>query len=670
MRRDLRSLVFSSLKWLTAAFVVVALPLGSALAQNGGGRARLAPDLVKKVKESNGGTRLTIVATLGNDASIESVTASVEALGGRVKQHFGKVKQAVLDMPVETVPQLLGVSGLEYLTPDRPVQSLASHVATTTGASQIYPSDLGLSMESLLSGFYGYDGTGITVAVIDSGIDVEHFDLREGGARKTLTSVRWDFTGLGADPYGHGTFIAGLIAGNGYASKQEGLDFSGVAPKSNLISLRVLDEYGRGNISNVIAAVDWAMANASFYKIRVLNLSLAAPPIDSYKDDPLCQAVDRASRAGLVVVAAAGNFGVGPEGMEAYGGITSPGNSPAVITVGATDTRGTDYRSDDAVAPYSSRGATRSRSIDPVTGEVVYDNLAKPDLVAPGTRLISLERAESTIIKTVPQLHVVTKSDSNNKSRYMFMSGTSMSTGVVSGTVALMLHANPSLTPNMVKAALMYSAQRLNGANLFEQGAGQLNVAGAVRLAGAIRKDARWVKPGYPLIYAGAMPTAETTISSERFAWSQGLIWNFGWLYGSSVLTTQQEAYAQGLIWNLYSSGGSLSLWGASVSYQDGLASDTHVVYAQDNQWKTIVSDQGTVTGTGVVYYDDLAAMGVPWRDSLMADSFYSVDSTGLIWEFSRLSGAGLIWNLYAFDVGLIWNLYSYLGYTSGYGAF
>ncbi len=658
-------------KWLTAAFVVVALPMGLALAQNGGGRARLAPDLVKKVKESNRDDRVTVVATLGSDTTPEKLTADIEALGGQVKMHLRHVRQAVLEMPAGNVVLLQGVAGLDYLTPDRPVQALASHLGTTTGASQVYPSEYGTTIESLVSGFYGYDGRGVSVAVIDSGVDADHFDLRDGGTRRTIANIRFVTSGSGFDPYGHGTFIAGLVAGSGYSSKQVGLDFTGVAPKANIVSLRVLDEYGRGQLSHVIAAVDWTIANGPTFKIRVLNLSLAAPPIDSYRDDPLCQAIERASRAGLVVVAAAGNFGIGPDGTKVYGAITSPGNSPAAITVGATDTRGTDPRSDDTVARYSSRGATRSRSIDPVTGAIVYDNLAKPDLVAPGTRLISLERADSTIIKTVPQLHVSMTGDGNNKSRYMFMSGTSMSTGVVSGTVALMLQANPSLTPNLVKAILMYSAQRMNGADLFEQGAGQLNVAGAVRLAAAIRKDLRWLKAGDRLVSSGALPTAETTISSEKFVWSQGLIWNFGWLYGSSVLTTQQEAYAQGLIWNFGSiDRSSLSYWGASVSYQDGLASDTHAVYAQDNQWKTIVSDHGTVTGTGVIYYDDLAAMGVSWRDSLMTETFYSVDSTGLIWEYSRYSGAGLIWNFQAFDVGLIWNLYSYLGYTSGYGAF
>jgi subtilisin family serine protease len=668
MRREWRSSILGSIKWLTAAILVAALPLAAVQAQSG--RARLAPDLVKKVKSSSSSERVTIIATLSGDSTPDKLAADIEALGGQVRNVLRHVRQAVLEMPAGNVPLLQGVAGLSYLAPDRQVHALASHLGTTSGASQVYPSEYGTTIDNIVSGFYGYDGRGVTVAVIDSGVDVDHFDLRDGGTRRTLASIRWSSSGSGNDPYGHGTFVAGLVAGNGYSSKQGGLDFTGVAPKANLVSLRVLDENGRGSLSSVIAAVDWAIANSNTYRIRVLNMSLAAPPVDSYRDDPLCQAVDRASRAGLVVVAAAGNFGIGPEGTEVYGGITSPGNSPAVVTVGATDTRGTNVRSDDSVAPYSSRGATRSRSVDPVTGAVTYDNLAKPDLVAPGTRLISLERADSTLILAIPQLHVPTKGDSNSKSRYMFMSGTSMSTGVVSGAVALMLSANPSLTPNMVKAILMYSAQRVDGADLFEQGAGQVNVAGAVRLAAAMRKDANLVRTGSRLIPYGSMPVAETTISDETFAWSQGLIWGFGWLYGSTTLTTQQDAFAQGLIWNFHAYGDSLSLWGASVSYQDGLASDTHVVYADNNQWKTVISDQGTTTATGVVYYDDLAASGVDWRNTLMTDMFYTVDSTGLIWNYLSLFDQGLIWGYYAFDVGLIWGFYSYFDYSSGYGAF
>ncbi|HEU5455253.1 MAG TPA: S8 family peptidase, partial [Nocardioides sp.] len=623
--------------------------------------------LIKKAKEGDPGDKINIVATLQSDADLQVLEESVKRLGGQLRVHLPKVRQVVLEVPVGQIPYLPGVMGLNYVTPDRSIDALASHLNTTTGASLVQPSDNGTSLVSLLTGMGTYDGGGVAVAVIDSGIEGEQFDLRDGGYRRTVLHVNFAGSGSVNDPYGHGTHVAGLIAGNGYSSKQVGLDYTGIAPKARLVNLRVLDDWGRGTLSGVITAIDWSIANARTYNIKVLNMSIAAPPIDSYRDDPLCQAVERASRAGLVVVAAAGNFGIGPDGQEVYGGITSPGISPAAITVGATDTRGTNVRSDDTVATFSSRGPTRSHSFDPLTGEAVYDNQAKPDLVAPGTKDISLERADSTIIKYVPSLHVYTRSD-NKMSRYMMMSGTSMSTGVVSGTVALMLQANPSLTPNMVKAILMYTAQRMNGPDLFEQGAGQLNVAGAVRLAAAMRKDLGSVPAGARTIYTGVLPSTQNNIAGETVVWGQGLIWNFGWLFGTSTMLYQQEAFAQGLIWNGWLGDRlSLGLWGAGVSYRDGLFSDTHVVYGQSGQWSSVVWDQGTQTSNGLWFYDDLAASGVPWRDRVMVDDFYSVDSAGLIWNFYRMDGTGLIWNRYVCDVGLIWNLWSYFGFGGGY---
>ena len=154
-----------------------------------------------------------------------------------------------------------------------------------------------------------------------------------------------------------------------------------------LISLGVLDSNGKGSTSNVIAAIDWVIANKSTYNIRVINMSLGTPPKDSYKTDPLCLAARRAYNAGIVVVASAGNFGKDIYGNKLYGGINSPGIEPSVITVGAVNTYGTDNRYDDTVATFSSRGPTRGYTT--VNGVRKYDNLIKPDIVAPGNRLIA-----------------------------------------------------------------------------------------------------------------------------------------------------------------------------------------------------------------------------------------------------------------------------------------
>ena len=209
---------------------------------------------------------------------------------------------------------------------------------------------------------------------------------RSNGVRVVYSE---DFTGEGRtdDPYGHGTHVASLAAGNGRISNKE---YIGVAPNANLINLRVLNSQGLGTTANVLRALDWVATNRAAYNIRVVNMSLGMPAIDSYRNDPVCRAVRRLVDAGVVVFAAAGNNGKDSEGNKLYGHIHSPGNEPSAITVGATNTFGTDERSDDAVASFSSRGPTRSFTTDE-EGVRHYDNLIKPDLVAPGNKLIAGE---------------------------------------------------------------------------------------------------------------------------------------------------------------------------------------------------------------------------------------------------------------------------------------
>jgi hypothetical protein len=417
------------------------------------------------------------------------------------------------------------------------------------------------------------------------------------------------------------------------------------------MNLRVLDDYGRGYVSSVIAAIDYAISVRTTWNVRVINLSLAAPPIDSYLNDPLCQAVARAVKAGIVVVAAAGNFGMDQYGNKTYGSITSPGISPAAITVGATYTRGTDARSDDVVAPFSSRGPTLSHTTDPKTGAVTYDNLAKPDLVAPGARIVSLERDNNYLVTTYPALHV---DGTKTNGRYMMLSGTSMSTGVVSGAVALMLQANPSLTPNQVKAILMYTAQIMNGPSLFEQGAGLLNIDGAVRVAAVICSKAATAAVGQKLVTGQGLPAPQSLIAGETVAWSQSLVWGFGALRGQAVLTTQQTAYTQSLIWGI----GRLDAWGAGVTYYDGLYSSSYVAFGGNGQWNYITWDSGTPTASGLIWTRELYASGLIWGNRVISSDFFDVSSSSLIWGINGYGGSwsGLIWGVYG--NGLIWGGY------------
>jgi serine protease AprX len=276
----------------------------------------------------------------------------------------------------------------------------------------------------------GISGSGVTVAVLDSGVAAD-LDL-VAPANRILASVNFADERLASDPGGHGTHIAGIIAGNGSRS---GGQFVGMAPQANIVDVRVLGRTGSGRISSVVRGIEWALAHRTVYNIRVINLSFGARAPLSYRLDPMSAAVEMAWRRGLVVVAASGNSG--PERDT----VVTPGIDPYVITVGATDDRGTLWRGDDTLAWFSAWGSA--------------DSNAKPDLVAPGRRLVSLRVPGSTLDTLFPDRVVVAQ----NGSTYFRLTGTSMATGVVSGAAALLLQRRPDLTPNQVKALLVGTTQ-------------------------------------------------------------------------------------------------------------------------------------------------------------------------------------------------------------------
>ncbi len=340
---------------------------------------------------------------------------------------------------------------------------------------------------------YGLTGKGITIAVIDSGID-DHDDLKSSTGKSRIIASK-SFVALGGtnDLNGHGTHVAGIIAGNGASSSGSSFSrtFYGVAREANLVNVRVLDGIGRTNVSTALAGLQWVVENRQKYNIRIVNLSIGHTVGESYTTDPLCIAVEKAWKAGLVVVVAAGNdgrkanlpvplplYGEDNEGYgTSYGSISSPANSPYVITVGAM--RSTDgNRSNDAIATYSSRGPSR------------LDFVLKPDIVAPGNRVISLRKPLSTVELTnlgsvVPVrkyrkgLSLLATSD------YTELSGTSMAAPVVSGAAALLLQANPYLSPDTLKVRLMATADKWTHPNgegdVTAFGAGYLNIPNALQ---------------------------------------------------------------------------------------------------------------------------------------------------------------------------------------------
>jgi serine protease AprX len=374
----------------------------------------------------------------------------------------------------------------------------------------------------------GYDGTGIGVAVIDSGVAPAHDDLTGNGAPRIVRFV--DFVNGredAYDDYGHGTHVAGIIGGNGYDS---GGARAGIAPGASLTVLKVLDAAGQGRISDVIAALDYVVANKDALNIRVVNLSVATGVYESYLTDPLTVAAQRVVEAGVVVVAAAGNNGRDPSGRVRHGGITAPGNAPWVLTVGASSHMGTVDRNDDTMASFSSRGPT------------TIDYGAKPDVVAPGVGIESLTDPDSTLYATRAQ-YLLDGTVPTGYRPYLSMSGTSMAAPVVAGTVALMIQANPALTPNEVKAIIQYTAQVRSWYDPLTRGGGFLNAEGAVRLAQYLRDPSTEVYP-------------------NSTGWSKRIIWGNQMLLGGR-LSADASAWATDVTWGaLETPGGQSVEWG------------------------------------------------------------------------------------------------------------
>ena len=327
----------------------------------------------------------------------------------------------------------------------------------------------------------GATGRGVTVAILDSGVAADP-DLVQP-TNRILASVNFADQRITRDPGGHGTHVAGIVAGNGTRSAGE---FVGIAPDANVVDVRVLDSSGSGRISSVVRGIEWVVAHQAAYQIRVINLSLGAPVTVSYRTDPLSAAVEIAWQRGIVVVAAAGN--TGPQRDT----VVSPGTDPYVITVGATDDAGTVSRGDDTLAPFSAWGAAEGN--------------AKPDLVAPGRRIVSI-RVPGSALDTLFPDRVVT---AQNGATYIRLTGTSMATPVVSGAVALLLESRPDLTPDQVKALLTQTTQSYgqdSGSPLpdpIADGSGLLDVANAMSAATGTTQSGGVVPGG--IIPGGVVP--------------------------------------------------------------------------------------------------------------------------------------------------------------------
>jgi serine protease AprX len=320
--------------------------------------------------------------------------------------------------------------------------------AAIAGGRQVNVYNTVIGTEALWREDKRLQGNGVGVAVVDSGVertgDLAHIKIVDVNFNRGYHDSK--------DRYGHGTFVAGVIAGNGNSS--HGIHV-GVAPRTRLINVRVSDDSGKATASDVVAGLQWIYENKTRYNIRVVNLSLNSSIAASYLEDPLCAAVEMLWLRGIVVVVSAGNNGTAT--------LYPPANDPFVITVGATDDAGTPALADDSVAGFSGYGLTELGQI-------------KPDIVAPGSNIIGyLPNNKSLRMPAEHPTHSI-----NNY--YFRMSGTSVAAPMVSGAVALLLQDEPSLSPDQVKYRLAVTAnQNWAGYNHERAGAGYLDVYAAVR---------------------------------------------------------------------------------------------------------------------------------------------------------------------------------------------
>lgn len=518
--------------------------------------------------------------------------------GANVHGDFGVIKGSLISLPASEVKNLLKEDpDISFISPDRPVQG-----AATTGISlDYYPANInaGVAVSS-----FGLDGSGIAVAILDSGIHNVP-DLNNAGKPGSRVVYQQSFVAgqTPDDSYGHGTHVAGIVAGNGSHSTGPSYSytFKGIASNANLVNLRVLDQNGHGTDSAVISAIQTAINLKSQYNIRVINLSLGRQVFESYTVDPLCQAVEQAWKAGIVVVVAAGNQGRNNSaGTSGYGTIAAPGNDPYVITVGASNTRQSPYRSNETMTTYSSKGPT------------AYDEVVKPDLVAPGNRIISLAAAggpaAATLVSAYPgnkPLHslYITAGDNKPSNDYFMLSGTSMAAPVVSGAAALMLQQDPTLSPDTVKARLMKSAYKslppltiytdpVSGvtytvqSDIFTIGAGLLDVQAALLDTDVVNEDLNANSP----VAAYNSTTGKTyLVGGNSLVWGSSVVWGSSIVWGTSVVAGTSLVWGDSIVWGdsvVWGDSTNLGfsvVWGSAVVWGDSTTSDASVPANGDN---------------------------------------------------------------------------------------
>ncbi len=468
---------------MLAASLLVGAVLASALPASGGGSLRVSGSTT--LAPSAAGSY--IVRAL--PGQLAELTAKIHSVGGHLDRSIGIIDAAVAGLPRGAADRLRADGRIAGVTADAPVRLLETYSsALPTGyapggdANSLYNIERNLGIRQGWS--YGITGAGVDVALLDSGVAPV---AGLSGSTKVLhgpdlTPESQNAATAHLDTYGHGTHMAGIIAGHdsGVAvSADNSTDFLGVAPNARIVSVKVADARGNTDVSQVIAGIDWVVQHAHDpgMNIRVLNLSFGTDSTQSYQLDPLAYAAEVAWRKGIVVVASAGNSG------NASGRLTNPAMDPFILAVGAEQGHGGD---DDWVATipaFSSYG----------------DGIRNPDLVVPGVHVQSLRVPGSY----VDSQFAATGAISN---RYFRGSGTSQAAAMLSGTAALVLSYRPGLTPDQVKYLFTSTAAPLPSADKRAQGHGRLNLSA---LASAVQNGVGpSIQPFVPSTGTGSLDAA------------------------------------------------------------------------------------------------------------------------------------------------------------------
>lgn len=389
--------------------------------------------------------RVSVLVQGGDRAAL---AAAVAHHGGTVTQELSIIDGVTASVPAGEVAALATEHGVDGVLADSPAEfdSVLSGTSydPVTQAGSMYTTAQLVGAPTYWTN--GYTGAGVDVALVDTGVAPSTFF----GTRLVAGT---DTSGTGnalSDGYGHGTHMAGIIAGSsGTVGGTQ--SFTGMAPGARVVSVKVADNTGSSSLLKILSGLDWIYSNRanSAYRIKVVNLSLSVPALTNYQNDPLSTAVEKLTNAGISVVAAVGNIGPGL-------GVTAPAYDPSVIAVGSLDTKGTVSGNDDTAAPFSAGAQS--------------DSGRRPDIVAPGRSIQSVVAPGSVVATNTP-------ASSKIGTNFVVGSGTSQSAAVVSGALALMYQEQPALNPASQKLRITNHSSQMGGADLRIVGWGKLNLS-------------------------------------------------------------------------------------------------------------------------------------------------------------------------------------------------